>query len=107
MTRTFTCFVVDLTKAFDTVSRESLWKVLRKLGVPQNMLDVITAFHSGMKACVRSDGEQSESFDVTNGTKQGSLLLSSLCFTSRSCSKLLSKTLKKAFLSNTEHLVVF
>ena len=65
---------VDLTKAFDTVSRESLWKVLRKLGVPQKMLDVITAFHCGMKACVRSDGEQSECFDVTNGTKQGCVL---------------------------------
>ena len=35
---------VDLTKAFDTVNREALWQVLKKLGIPENMLNVIISF---------------------------------------------------------------
>ena len=65
---------VDLTKAFDTVSRDALWKVLAKLGVPEKMLNVIVSFHEGMCASVRSNGQQSDCFSVTNGTKQGCVL---------------------------------
>ena len=61
---------VDLTKTFDTVYREALWQVLKKLGIPENMLNVIISFHQGMKANVVSDGMTSEPFNVTNGTKQ-------------------------------------
>ena len=79
---------IDLTKAFDTVNREALWKVLIKLGLPKNMVSVITSFHSGMKGSVRVGGETSDNFDVTNGTKQGcvmapvlfALFFSALCF---------------------------
>ena len=66
----YTVFI-DLTKAFDTVNRNDLWKVLKKLDIPDSMLNVIISFHKGMKASVLSDGEFSESFGVTNGTKQG------------------------------------
>ena len=65
---------VDLTKAFDTVNREALWQVLKKLGIPENMLNVIISFHQGMKANVVSDGMTSEPFNVTNGTKQGCVM---------------------------------
>lgn len=65
---------IDLTKAFDTVNRAALWKVLKKLGIPVNMLRVITSFHDGMMASVVSNGESSDLFDVTNGTKQGCVM---------------------------------
>ena len=65
---------VDLTKAFDTVNRTALWRVLQKLGIPENMLRVIVSFHEGMKANVVSNGELSDSFGVTNGTKQGCVM---------------------------------
>ena len=65
---------VDLTKAFDTVNRNALWKVLKKLGIPDNMLNVIISFHEGMKASVLSDGDFSDPFDVSNGTKQGCVM---------------------------------
>ena len=47
---------VDLTKAFDTVNRAALWKVLKKLGIPDSMLKVIISFHEGMRASVMSNG---------------------------------------------------
>lgn len=65
---------VDLTKAFDTVSRPTLWKVLSKLGVPSDMLRVICSFHEGMVASVSAAGQNSETFSVSSGTKQGCVL---------------------------------
>ena len=65
---------IDLTKAFDTVNREALWKVLKRLGIPDNMLSVIVSFHEGMKGAVVSDGDISDPFNVTNGTKQGCVM---------------------------------
>lgn len=47
---------VDFTKTFDTVNMEALWKVLKKLGIPDDMLNVIIFFHEEMKASVISDG---------------------------------------------------
>ena len=65
---------IDLTKAFDTVNRKALWRVLKRLGIPDKMLNVIISFHEGMKASVLSDGVFSDSFDVSNGTKQGCVM---------------------------------
>ena len=65
---------IDLTKAFDTVNRDALWKVLKKLGIPDNLLNVIISFHDGMRASVVSNGESSDPFNVTNGTKQGCVM---------------------------------
>ena len=65
---------VDLTNAFDTVNRAALWKVLKKLGIPDSMLKVIISFHEGMRASVGSNGKTSDSFNVTNGTKQGCVM---------------------------------
>ena len=55
---------VDLAKAFDIANRHALWKVLKKLGIPDKILNIIISFHEGMKAAVVSDGEFSDSFDV-------------------------------------------
>ena len=44
--------VVDLTKAFDTVSREALWIIPSKLGCPRKFVNVLCMFHNGMKAWV-------------------------------------------------------
>ena len=42
---------VDLRKAYDSVPRQSLWKVLEKYGVPEKMLNIVKSFHEGMYAC--------------------------------------------------------
>ena len=65
---------VDLTKAFDIVNQHALWKVLKKLGITDKILNIIISFHEGMKATVVSDGEFSDSFAVANGTKRGCIL---------------------------------
>jgi hypothetical protein len=67
------CFI-DLAKAYDTVSREGLWIVLKRFGVPEHLVKVIRSLHDGMQARVRLDGELSEPFEVRQGLRQGCVM---------------------------------
>ena len=62
---------VDLTKAFDLVTRSGLYEVLRKVGCPPKMLHIIRAFNDGMQCVVQFDGILSSPFPVGSGVKQG------------------------------------
>ena len=48
---------VDLRKAYDSVPHEAMWITLRKLGVPDLLVDIIKSFHTNMEARIRVDGE--------------------------------------------------
>ena len=65
---------VDLTKAFDTVSRNRPYKIMAKFG----RLTMVQQFHDGMQARVQNDGEFSEPFEVMNGVKQGCVMAPTL-----------------------------
>ncbi len=69
---------IDFTKAFDTVDRPTLWKILRKLGFPGHFTNLISALHTGMKASVKLKGDLSNPFEVNNGVKQGCVLAPTL-----------------------------
>ena len=43
---------VDLKKAYDSVPRDALWKVMGKTVVPPTMLEVVKSFHDDMRADV-------------------------------------------------------
>ena len=58
---------VDLAIAFDTVSRDRLWKIMVKFGCPPRFIAVVRQFHDRMQARVQNDGAYSEPFEVTNG----------------------------------------
>ena len=47
---------IDLTKAFDTVSRDSLWKILSRLGCPSKFLTIIRQLHEGQRGQVKHNG---------------------------------------------------
>ena len=68
----------DLTKAFDTVSREGLWKIMAKFGCPAKFITMVQQFHDGMLARIQTDGEFTDPFVVANGVKQGCVLASAL-----------------------------
>nr|VZI27907.1 unnamed protein product [Spirometra erinaceieuropaei] len=69
---------VDLTKAFDTVNREGLWKIMQKFGCPERFTQMVRQLHDGMMARVTDNGAVSEAFAVTNGVKQGCVLAPTL-----------------------------
>nr|VZI35130.1 unnamed protein product [Spirometra erinaceieuropaei] len=69
---------VDLTKAFDTVNREGLWKIMQKFGCPERFTQMVCQLHDGMMARVTENGAVSDVFAATNGVKQGGVLASTL-----------------------------
>ncbi|VDM05703.1 unnamed protein product [Schistocephalus solidus] len=70
-THFYTTFV-DLTKAFDTVNCDGLWKIMQKFGCC--FTHIVRQLHDGMMARVADNGTVSEAFTVTNGVKQGCVL---------------------------------
>ena len=69
---------IDLTKAFDLVSREGLFKILEKIGCPPTLLNITKSFHDDMKGTIVHDGSSSEPFDIRSGVKQGCVLAPTL-----------------------------
>ena len=57
----YTTFVY-LTKDFDTVSREGLWKIMAKFGCgcPDKFIALVRSSHDGMQVHIQDDGECSE-----------------------------------------------
>ena len=59
---------VDLRKAYDSVNRESLWRILQhSYRLPPKLLSIIQALHEDSNAAVRAYGKISDNFPVTNG----------------------------------------
>ncbi|CAH1252113.1 OBSCN [Branchiostoma lanceolatum] len=69
---------IDLTKAFDMVSRDGLFKILPKIGCPPKLQSLIESFHTNMKGTVLYSGNLSEPFDIRGGVKQGCVLAPTL-----------------------------
>ena len=76
---------VDLTKTFDTISKESLCRFMAKYRCPRKFISITRQFHDGMQARVKDCGESSTPLGVTDRVKQGCALaptLFSLMFSS-------------------------
>ena len=69
---------IDLTKAFDLVSREGLFKALCKIGCPPRLHSLIESLHSNMKGTVQFNGNLSKPFNMCSGVKQGCVLTPTL-----------------------------
>jgi hypothetical protein len=68
------CYI-DLTKAYDKVKREILWKLMRLYGIPEELVKIVISFHEGAIARLRLDGNLSElDTPLQRGLKQGSVL---------------------------------
>lgn len=65
---------IDLSKAFDTVNREIMCRVLDEFGVPPKILSIVRQLHDGIQARVLVGSFLSESFLVATGVKQGCVL---------------------------------
>ena len=65
---------IDLTKAFDLVSRYGIFKVLPKICCPPKLHSMIEPFHTDTKGTVQINGGFSETFEIRSGAKQGCVL---------------------------------
>ena len=65
---------IELTKAFDQVSRDGRFKILAKISCPPTLLSIVRFFHDNMKGTVLYDGATSDLFEILSGVKQGCVL---------------------------------
>ena len=69
---------LDLTKAFDLVSRSGLFQLLKKIGCPPKLHSIIESFHTDMQGTVCFNGATSDPFPINSGVKQGCVLAPTL-----------------------------
>ena len=65
---------VDYEKAFDSLDRETLWKLLRHYGVPMKFVNLIQNSYEGLSCRVVHEGQLTEKFEVKTAVRQGCLL---------------------------------
>ncbi|CAH8469021.1 unnamed protein product [Schistosoma curassoni] len=65
---------IDYEKAFDSVDRRTLWKLLRHYGVPQKIVNIIRNSYDGLQCKVVHGEQLTDAFQVRTGVRQGCLL---------------------------------
>ena len=70
------CFI-DYPKAFDCVDHNKLWKILKKMGIPDRPSCLLRNLYAGQEATVRSRHVTMDWFQIEKGIGQGCIL--SLC----------------------------
>ncbi len=58
-------------KAFDTVNRDALWKVLTRMGYPLKLITIIRKLHDGMTTKVRADVSTTDRCNIRTEVNQG------------------------------------
>ncbi|VDP03592.1 unnamed protein product [Schistosoma curassoni] len=65
---------IDYEKAFDTVDRRTLWKLLRHYGVPEKIVNIIRNSYNGLQCKVVHGEQLTDAFQLRTGIRQGCLL---------------------------------
>ena len=60
---------IDYEKAFDSVDREIMWKLLRHYGVPDKIISLVRCSYEDMSCKIAHAGQLSESFEVKTGVR--------------------------------------
>ena len=55
---------VDFRKAFDSINRPALWKILEWYGLPKKIVDVIKSLYTDCCSAIRINGDTSGWFQV-------------------------------------------
>ena len=69
----YICFI-DYEKAFDSLDRETLWKLMRHYGIPEKIVTMVKQGYVGMTSKVIHEGRMTDSFEINTGVRQGCLL---------------------------------
>ena len=65
---------IDFQKAFDSIHRETMWKILRLYGIPEKIIRIIQALYNDFTCSVLHNGNLTPWFAVQSGVKQGYML---------------------------------
>ena len=71
---TFYAHFVDFEKAFDSVHREGLWRIMKAYGIPDKLITMVKIMYDDFECSVLDEGEQTRWFKITTGVKQGCVM---------------------------------
>ena len=69
---------IDLTEAFDLLSRDGLFQILPKIGCPPKLQSVIEYFHTNKKRTVQFNNSSSRPSDILSGVNKRCVLAPTL-----------------------------
>ena len=67
------CFI-DYAKAIDCVVHNKLWKILKKMGIPDHLTCLLRHLYAGQEATVRTGHGKTDWFQIGKGVHQGCVL---------------------------------
>jgi len=67
------CFS-DYARAFDCVNHKKLWKILKKMGIPDHLTCLLRNLYAGQEATVRTGHGTTDWFQIGKGVRQGYIL---------------------------------
>ena len=65
---------IDFKKAFDSIHRETLWRILKSYGIPEVFVNIFKQLYEGCAYCIKTENGYTEYFDVVTGVRQGCIL---------------------------------
>ena len=68
-------FFTDDAKAFDCVHHNKLWKILKEMGIPDDLTCLLRNVYAGQEATVRTGHGTTDWFQIGKGIHQGCILL--------------------------------
>ena len=60
------CFI-DYAKAFDCVDNNTLWKILKEMGIPDHLTYLLRSLYAGQEATVRTGHGTTDWFQIGKG----------------------------------------
>ena len=70
--------LIDYAKIFECVNHNKLWKILKKMGIPDHLTCLLRNLYAGQEAIVRTDSGTTIWFQIGKGVHQGCILSPSL-----------------------------
>ena len=67
------CFI-DYPKAFDCVDHNKLWKILKKMGIPDRLTCLLRNLYARQEATIRTGHGTTNWFQIGKGASQGCIL---------------------------------
>ena len=67
------CFI-NYAKAFDCVDHNKLWKILKEMGIPDQLTCLLRNLYAGPEATVRTEHGAADWFQIGKGVRQGCIL---------------------------------
>ena len=67
-------YFIDYAKAFDCLDHNTLWKILKEMGIPDHLTCLLRNLYAGQEATVRTGHGTTDWFQIGKGVPHGCIL---------------------------------